>query len=185
MARPSWDMEVDVVAVGSGMGGTCAAISAQARGQQAIVLEKADVLGGGTTYSYGIVWVGENHLAPELGVEDTRGEAFAYLQHLGAGHQNDANLRTYIDNAPGVLRFFCDEVGIPFYAVPNFPDYYHGMAPGSRGQGRNLQVKPFEAASLGQTATASAWPLPSPTAPPSKKSAHGAVAPSPKAGTAS
>ena len=50
---------------------------------------------------------------------------------------------------PDVLRFFCDDVGVPFYAVPNFPDYYHGMAPGSRGQGRNLQVKPFEAASLG------------------------------------
>ena len=33
-----WDLEVDVVAVGSGMGGTCAAIAAQARGQQAIVL---------------------------------------------------------------------------------------------------------------------------------------------------
>ena len=75
---------------------------------------------------------------------------FAYLQHLGAGHQNDANLRTYVDNAPSVLRFFCDEVGVPFYAVPNFPDYYHGMAPGSRGHGRNLQVKPFEAASLGE-----------------------------------
>lgn len=150
MSNSAWDMEVDIVAVGSGMGGTCAAVSAQASGQQAIVLEKADVLGGGTTYSYGIVWVGENHLAPALGVEDTRDEAFAYLQHLGAGHQNDANLRSYIDNAPGVLRFFCDEVGIPFYAVPNFPDYYHGMAPGSRGQGRNLQVKPFEAASLGE-----------------------------------
>ena len=80
-----WDLEVDVVAVGSGMGGTCAAIAAQARGQQAIVLEKADVLGGGTTYSYGIVWVGENHFEPGLGVEDTRDEAFAYLQHLGAG----------------------------------------------------------------------------------------------------
>ena len=145
-----WDLEVDVVAVGSGMGGTCAAIAAQARGQQAIVLEKADVLGGGTTYSYGIVWVGENHFEPELGVEDTRDEAFAYLQHLGAGHQNDVNLRTYVDNAPNVLRFFCDDVGVPFYAVPNFPDYYHGMAPGSRGHGRNLQVKPFQAASLGE-----------------------------------
>ena len=150
MSTNSWDMEVDVVAVGSGMGGTCAAISAQSQGQQAIVLEKDDVLGGGTTYSYGIVWVGENHLAPSLGVEDTRDEAFAYLQHLGAGHQNDANLRAYVDNAPAVLRFFCDEVGIPFYAVPNFPDYYHGMAPGSRSQGRNLQVKPFQASTLGQ-----------------------------------
>ena len=153
MTQHPWHMEVDVVAVGSGMGGTCAAIAAHAQGQQAIVLEKADVLGGGTAYSYGIVWVGENHLASALGpspeAADSRDEAFAYLQHLGAGHQNDANLRAYVDNAPAVLRFFCDDVGIPFYAVPNFPDYYHGMAPGSRSQGRNLQVKPFKAASLG------------------------------------
>ena len=149
MTERSWDLETDFVSVGSGMGGCCAAIAAQARGQQAMVLEKADVLGGGTTYSYGIVWVGENHLAPALGVEDSRDEAYAYLSHLGAGHQNDANLRAYVDNAPDVLKFFCDEVGIPFYAVPNFPDYYHGMAPGSRGQGRNLQVKPFQARSLG------------------------------------
>ena len=153
MTQHPWHMEVDVVAVGSGMGGTCAAIAAQAQGQEAVVLEKADVLGGGTAYSYGIVWVGENHLASALSpspeADDTRDEAFAYLQHLGAGHQNDANLRAYVDNAPAVLRFFCDDVGIPFYAVPNFPDYYHGMAPGSRSQGRNLQVKPFKAASLG------------------------------------
>ncbi len=147
------DLEVDIIAVGSGMGASCAALAAQSQGLQAIILEKSDKFGGGTTYSYGIVWVGENHLEPPLGIEDSREDAYAYLRHLAAGQEIEGNLRAYIETSPEALKFFCDDVGIPFYVVPDFPDYFQGMAPGSLSQGRNLQVRPFEAKSLGEWQT--------------------------------
>ena len=144
------DIEVDIIAVGSGMGASCVALAAQAQGLETIILEKSAVFGGGTTYSYGIVWVGDNHLEQALGIKDSKEDAYAYLHHLAAGHELESNLRAYIETSPEALRFFCDDVGIPFYVVPGFPDYFQGMAPGSLGEGRNLQVSPFEAKSLGE-----------------------------------
>ena len=143
-------MEVDIVAVGSGIGASCTAIAAHAQGLDTVILEKSNKFGGGTTYSYGIVWVGDNHLERALGIQDSKDEAYEYLHHLAAGHEIESNLRAYIEWSPEALRFFCDEAGIPFYVVPGFPDYFQHMSPGSLGEGRNLQVRPFEAKSLGE-----------------------------------
>ena len=143
-------MEVDIVAVGSGIGASCTAIAAHAQGLDTVILEKSNKFGGGTTYSYGIVWVGDNHLERALGIKDSKDEAYEYLHHLAAGHEIESNLRAYIEWSPEALRFFCDEAGIPFYVVPGFPDYFQHMSPGSLGEGRNLQVRPFEAKSLGE-----------------------------------
>ena len=147
---PGPNMEVDIVCVGSGMGASCAALAAQAQGLESVILEKSDRFGGGTAYSYGIVWVGGNHLAEAMGIQDSKEEAYEYLHHLAAGHEIETNLQTYIDKSPEALRFFCDDVGIPFYVVPGFPDYFQGMARGSMSEGRNLQVRPFESKSLGE-----------------------------------
>ena len=45
------DIEVDIIAVGSGMGASCVALAAQSQGLETIILEKSGVFGGGTTYS--------------------------------------------------------------------------------------------------------------------------------------
>lgn len=60
------NLEVDVIAVGSEMGASCAALAAQAQGLKTDILEKSGKFGGGTTYAYGIVWVGDNHLEPSM-----------------------------------------------------------------------------------------------------------------------
>ena len=52
-----WDLDVDVVCVGSGLGGIAAAIVAHDQGRKAIVLEKAPKLGGVCAYSGGEVFV--------------------------------------------------------------------------------------------------------------------------------
>ncbi len=80
-------MEVDIVAVGSGIGASCTAIAAHAQGLDTVILEKSNKFGGGTTYSYGIVWVGDNHLERALGIQDSKDEAYEYLHHLAAGHE--------------------------------------------------------------------------------------------------
>ena len=75
----------DVIILGSGIAGLAAALAAHELGLQPLVLEKAATLGGGTVHSYGLIWVGENHLAQAAGHGDTRDEVLAYLQFLGGG----------------------------------------------------------------------------------------------------
>ena len=50
-APPHWDLEADLVAVGSGCGGLSAAISAHDHGASALVLERTEQVGGVTAYS--------------------------------------------------------------------------------------------------------------------------------------
>ena len=54
--------EFDVVVIGSGMAGASAALAAHAEGLSVVVLEKGSKAGGGTTYSYGGLWLGGTHL---------------------------------------------------------------------------------------------------------------------------
>jgi len=57
----------DVVVLGSGLAGLAGALAAHQLGLRPIVLEKAKTLGGGTVNSYGLIWVGQNHLAEAAG----------------------------------------------------------------------------------------------------------------------
>ena len=66
-----WDMEADVVSIGSGIGGLSAAITAHENGASALVLERTEQVGGVTALSMGEVWVAGNHHAAELGIEDS------------------------------------------------------------------------------------------------------------------
>ena len=70
----------DLVILGSGIAGLAAALAAHALGLQPVVLEKAATLGGGTVHSYGLIWVGQNHLAQAAGHGDTRDEVLAYMR---------------------------------------------------------------------------------------------------------
>src|ERR1700752_538077 len=67
----------DVVIPGSGMAGLAGALAARELGLRPIVLEKASTLGGGTVNSYGLIWVGQNHLAQAAGYSDTRDEVIS------------------------------------------------------------------------------------------------------------
>src|SRR5690349_14022323 len=84
-----WDIEADVVAIGSGIGGLSSAITAHDHGASAIVLERSDQVGGVTALSQGQVWVPGNHLAGELGIEDSPDSGFRYLQRLSMGYGED------------------------------------------------------------------------------------------------
>jgi 3-oxosteroid 1-dehydrogenase len=46
-----WDLETDFVSVGSGIGGLSGAIMAHDGGCEALILEKAPVIGGATGYA--------------------------------------------------------------------------------------------------------------------------------------
>src|SRR5690242_12323972 len=77
-AQPSYD----VVVLGTGAAGLTAALAAAHAGAEVGLFEKSSRIGGTTALSGGVVWLPDNSLAREAGVEDSREKALAYLDAL-------------------------------------------------------------------------------------------------------
>lgn len=74
--------DVDVVVVGTGIGGLATAIRAADLGLRVQLIEKGEQCGGATAYSGGQVWVGANHVASAQGLRDTPEETLEYVMSL-------------------------------------------------------------------------------------------------------
>ncbi|HYP63301.1 MAG TPA: FAD-binding protein [Acidocella sp.] len=144
-----WDLEADVVSVGSGAGGLAAAITAEDHGASAMILERTGQIGGVTAYSLGEVWIPGNHLAAAMGIEDTPQSGFRYVKSLGMGYANDIAILNQAIHAPVMLKFFEDAIGLRMMVIRNCPDYYFGYSNDGIAEGRLLEVEPFAAKSLG------------------------------------
>lgn len=145
----NWDMEADLVSVGSGCGGLAAAVTAADHGSSAIVLERTDEVGGVTAYSLGEVWVPGNHLEKDLGIEDSVESGFRYVKRLGMGYANDVAILNQSVHAPEMLRYFEETIGLRMTVIRDCPDYYYGYSNDSLAEGRLLEVEPFAAEALG------------------------------------
>lgn len=151
MTPASFDAHADVVVVGAGFGGLATALMAQASGLETLVLEKAEKLGGCSSHSYGILWVGCNHMAEAAGIEDSARDVAAYLSYVAGGHGNAARMSAFMDHAPQALRALA-ACGVPLQLINGLADHYDGMAPGCRAGGRSVQTPLFDTKSLGEWA---------------------------------
>lgn len=138
----------DVVILGSGIAGLAGALAAHELGLRPIVLEKASLLGGGTVHSYGLIWIGQNHLAEAAGYRDTRDEVIAYLRFLGGGSLDDERLHAFVDCAPEALRFFA-QCGVSFRVIRGLSDHYHSASPGAHAAGRSVEAELVSGFDLG------------------------------------
>lgn len=145
-----WDLEADVVSIGSGIGGLAAAITAHDHGMSALVLERSDKVGGVTALSMGEVWVAGNHHALALGIEDSPESGFRYLKRLSMGYGNDLAILNKVVHARVALKYFEDKIGLKMCVIRGCPDYYYGHSNDSIAEGRLLEVVPFPAKSLGE-----------------------------------
>lgn len=138
----------DVIVLGSGIAGLSAALAAARMGLRPLVLEKAERIGGITVHSYGIIWVGCNHLAQASGLADDRNDVIGYMRFIGGGQIAEDKMLAFVDRAPEALRFFA-QCGIAFRLIGGLPDHYFGTAPGSRGAGRSLETELIAGNELG------------------------------------
>jgi len=145
-----WDLEADLVSVGSGGGGLAAAITAHDHGASAVVLERDEAVGGVTAYSMGEVWVPGNHLAQQLGVKDSDESGYRYVKRLSVGYADDVAVANQALHAPVALKYFEEKIGLRMRVIPDCPDYYHPFSNDSVAEGRLLEVEPFPAESLGE-----------------------------------
>ncbi len=149
----NWDLEADIVAIGSGVGGLAAAITAHDHGASAIVLERADQVGGVTALSMGEVWVPGNRYAKELGVEDSTERGYRYLKRLAMDYGDDLAMLNLAVHAPVALDYFEEKIGLKMAAIEACPDYYYEHCEYAVARGRLLEPLPFPAETLGEWQT--------------------------------
>ena len=140
-----WDREVDVVVVGSGGAALVAATLAHDQGADVLVVEKADMLGGTTAVSGGAMWLPGNHHMIDVGVDDSRDAALAYIRRLTDGREPDPELlEVYVDTAPEMLRYLEDHTPVRTHISP-LPDYYWPWGiPGQVAQpARAVEANPY------------------------------------------
>lgn len=146
----TWDLEADLVSIGSGIGGLSAAITARALGLSALVLERSDQVGGVTALSQGQTWVPGNHLAAELGIEDSPDSGFRYLKRLAMDYGSDVAMLNLAVHAREALSYFEETIGLKMRVIRDCPDYYYGLNNDCVAEGRLIEVEPFAGASLGE-----------------------------------
>jgi glycine/D-amino acid oxidase-like deaminating enzyme len=138
----------DVIVLGSGIAGLAAALAAHEHGLRPLLLEKADLIGGTTSDSYGLIWVGGNHLMRRAGESDTREDIVRYMTFLGGGELAEDRMLALVDRSPEVLAYY-ESCGIPFRKMGGIVDHYLGVAAGARGPGRTLEAELISGIELG------------------------------------
>jgi len=146
--KKPWDVEADVVVIGSGAAGLTAALAAHEGGAKVVVLEKAKSVGGASAVSGGVVWVPNNHHMSEVGIADSRAEAIAYVTRLADGRSDDRLIATFLDTAPAMLRFIESSTSLAFKSLARYPDYHPELEGGKPG-GRSLDPGLFDSNELG------------------------------------
>ena len=144
-----FDETVDVLIVGSGGGGMTAALTANAAGLDALVVEKAAHFGGSTALSGGGIWVPGAPSQKKAGYVPDPDGVFEYLRTITDGLVSDARLRQYVDSAPEMMEFLEQRSGwFEFVWKPGYADYYPEL-PGGSELGSTINVPAIDLRKLG------------------------------------
>lgn len=142
------ELQCDVLVIGAGAGGLSTAITAARQGLEVIVLEKAEVFGGTTAFSGGVLWIPGNHHGRAQNPADTREAAREYIRNE-AGDCFDAEaVEAFLDKGPEMVDFFERETEVAF--VPTLYPDYHPTLGGGVDIGRSILAAPFDLRRLGK-----------------------------------
>jgi succinate dehydrogenase/fumarate reductase flavoprotein subunit len=97
-----WDFDTDVVVVGFGAAGACAALEAARSGARVMLLEVAGGSGGASALSGGEIYMGGGSGTPiqrAAGFEDSTEDLYKYLLIAGGPNADAAKVRLYADNS--------------------------------------------------------------------------------------
>jgi succinate dehydrogenase/fumarate reductase flavoprotein subunit len=108
-----WQDEVDVLVVGFGAAGSCAAIEARVAGADVLVLERASGVSGTTCAATGHFYLGGG-TRPQLanGIEDSADEMFNYLM-ANTPEPEEEKIRLYCDSSVDHFNWLQAQ-GVPF-----------------------------------------------------------------------
>lgn len=147
----------DVIVVGSGAAGLCAAAVAASQSQAVLLVESASQIGGTTAISGGMVWVPANYKMQEVGLDDSSEAARRYLQHTVT--DSDERMEAFLATSDQAIRYLEQHTSLKLRPVKRYPDYYPDL-PGATLGGRVLEPVPFDGSELGADFSRLRWPLP-------------------------
>ncbi len=144
----TWDKEVDVIVVGTGTAAHAAVAASEFGASSVLVLEKSDVIFGGTSITSGAGFA----LPPTVDdirqpdVDYTREDALEYLKQCGEGRMDEEPMTAYLDTA----NEFCEWTKKAYqwhhwgHKSRGFGDYYDVYSksiPGGFGTGACYPMK--------------------------------------------
>jgi 3-oxosteroid 1-dehydrogenase len=144
-----WDHAYDVLVMGSGGAGQCAALRAHDLGLDVLIAEKGATWGGSTAMSGGAVWVPNNRDMKAKGIEDSEDDAVKYILHLTGGSVAEDRIRTFVREGNRMIDYLEANTHLKFESLAIYPDY-HPEDPGGRAGGRSLEPIPFDGTRLGE-----------------------------------
>jgi 3-oxo-5alpha-steroid 4-dehydrogenase len=111
----TWDDRADVVVIGFGGAGACAAIEAAEAGREVLVIDRFTG-GGATAVSGGVVYAGGGTaIQRSAGVTDTPEQMFAYLRQEVGDVVSSVTLKRFCEDSAGMIDWLAER-GVPFEA---------------------------------------------------------------------
>lgn len=132
----SWDYETDVLVVGYGFAGACAALGAQEGGSNVMLIEKAPEGGGSSAMAVGMI-----HTA--IKVEDPQEWKEGRIRKL-LGTVPDEDIKTFIDGELEIPEWLEDDLGADLMWMPAGTPAMEGsesaviLVDGKQGSGKDL-----------------------------------------------
>ncbi|WP_240654751.1 FAD-binding protein [Croceicoccus ponticola] len=142
------DIDFDFLVVGSGAAGLVGAIGASIMGLRPLIIEKADVWGGTTAISGGVLWIPGNDVMARDGDSDDAQGARSYVNALlgDVTEREMAKAEAFLANAPEMARMLAGE-GLNWIRSRKHPDYYPHVTGSSVG--RTLESAQVDGRMLG------------------------------------
>jgi fumarate reductase flavoprotein subunit len=144
--------DYDVVVIGGGTSGTCAALSAAQSGAKTVIVEKTDITGGLANVS-GVICGTETRLQKEQGVEISSDSLYTVVRERYKGTSNLPLVRDIFENSADNIDWLIEN-GLGLIAMPpdrslqsNLPRFQEQC--GHLMQGSNREAKEPNAATEG------------------------------------
>ena len=139
--------ECDVLVIGAGASGLCAALTAAHYGLSVIVIEKEPVFGGTTAWAGGYMWIPRNPYAQRAGFVEDPGQAREYLHAELGTYYDQAKVDAYLASGPRMVSFLEANTRMRFVDASAMPDM-HTHLPGAATGGRAIRPAAYDGREL-------------------------------------
>ena len=111
-----WTRETDVIVIGGGLAGYCAALEAAATGADVLLMEKQSQIGGSSVLSGGFFAFAGTNMQKAAGIEDSNERLLADLRIAGGGENDERLLNVYVEHQLATYEWL-KSIGVKFRAV--------------------------------------------------------------------